>query len=374
MSEIRLRSPYYLKITDEDATYDIDEVTLTLKYINGSITAIGGQPVRYTLTKKANGNSYVVFEISELMRDYITTEFDGTYDNRPIWIYAVVTAVDSSSNAVSIAINGGTAGTTKSLSKLAYDAYSTFKDGANYEVQGSSYFLTNATKIRIPKGQIIRVPVNQKANDPTSVTGGTAAFYTLNPETAVGPVTNITTPSTGNDTIAYVENDADSSEKLLVKDSGNTTIAELDVIEEDCTKYGFAKVTYYNSYGALQDLYFFGKTIESINTTGEQYKANVVDLSSTPTPTYDVNKHQYNQYNKQGVRSIQLNSGYVGDDYNILIEELMLSEKVWITYENVLYPAKPKTMAQTFKTVLNDSLVNYTVDFDYAFDAVQNIR
>ncbi len=374
MSEIRLRSPYYLKITDEDATYDIDEVTLTLKYINGDVTAISSQPVRYTLTKKANGNSYVVFDIAELMRDYITTEFDGTYDNRPIWVYATATAVDSSSNAVSIAINGGTAGTTKSLSKLAYDAYSKFNEGSNYEVQDTSYFLTNATKIRIPKGEVIRVPVNAIADDPASISGGSAAFYTLNPETAVGPVSSIPSITTQNTTIVYVENDADSSEKILVKDSGGTTRAELPVIEEDCSKYGFSKLTYYNSFGALQDLYFFGKTIESLNTTGEEYKSNLLNLTSTPVPTYDINKHQYNQYDKQGQRTIQINSGYVGDDYNILIEELMLSEKVWLTYDNTLYPVKPITMSQTFKTVLNDSLVNYTIDLNLAFDAIQNIR
>jgi len=52
----------------------------------------------------------------------------------------------------------------------------------------------------------------------------------------------------------------------------------------------------------------------------------------------------------------------------------MLSEKVWITLDGTLYPAKPKTSTQTFKTRLNDSLVAYTIDFDFAFDQIQNIR
>ena len=93
-------------------------------------------------------------------------------------------------------------------------------------------------------------------------------------------------------------------------------------------------------------------------------------------PLYDFDSFPEKDENSvwPGKTSLQLSTGYVNEDYNAWIEELMLSEKVWITLDGTLYPAKPKTSSQTFKTRLNDSLVAYTVDFDFAFDQIQNIR
>ena len=34
----------------------------------------------------------------------------------------------------------------------------------------------------------------------------------------------------------------------------------------------------------------------------------------------------------------------------------------------------PKTQSVTYKTSLNDRLVQYTVDFDYAFDKINTVR
>jgi hypothetical protein len=69
-----------------------------------------------------------------------------------------------------------------------------------------------------------------------------------------------------------------------------------------------------------------------------------------------VNKHQYRQYNKQGRESIQLNTGYVSEDYNEIITQMMMSEQVWLTkttdeQSNVL-PVIPKTSNVSFKNFI----------------------
>ena len=64
----------------------------------------------------------------------------------------------------------------------------------------------------------------------------------------------------------------------------------------------------------------------------------------------------------------------MGIEYNSAIKELMLSESVWITINSVVFPAIVKSSSQVFKTVAQDSLISYTVEFDYAFDQIQNIR
>jgi hypothetical protein len=57
---------------------------------------------------------------------------------------------------------------------------------------------------------------------------------------------------------------------------------------------------------------------------------------------------------------------------------MMLSEKVWVTnvidsVEQVL-PINVKTSDITYKTSLNDKLVEYTIEFDKSFDTINNIR
>ena len=59
---------------------------------------------------------------------------------------------------------------------------------------------------------------------------------------------------------------------------------------------------------------------------------------------------------------------------NKTIEELFLSENVWIRYENKTLPILPESKTLDFKTVLNDRLINYTIDFSFAFDKINNVR
>ena len=53
---------------------------------------------------------------------------------------------------------------------------------------------------------------------------------------------------------------------------------------------------------------------------------------------------------------------------------LFQSENVWIRENNQTLPIKIKDSSFTYKTHLNDKLVNYTVQFEYAFDGINNIR
>jgi hypothetical protein len=56
----------------------------------------------------------------------------------------------------------------------------------------------------------------------------------------------------------------------------------------------------------------------------------------------------------------------------------MLSEKVWVTnvkegVEQVL-PINVTTSDMTYKTSLNDKLVEYTIEFENSYDTINNIR
>ena len=53
---------------------------------------------------------------------------------------------------------------------------------------------------------------------------------------------------------------------------------------------------------------------------------------------------------------------------------MFLSENVWLRLENKTLSVIPKTKSFTFKTSVNDNVINHTVDFDFAFDKINNIR
>jgi len=59
---------------------------------------------------------------------------------------------------------------------------------------------------------------------------------------------------------------------------------------------------------------------------------------------------------------------------NQTIEELFLSENVWIRYEGKTLPVMPKSKQLLYKTSLNDKLINYTIEFNFAFDKINNVR
>ena len=55
----------------------------------------------------------------------------------------------------------------------------------------------------------------------------------------------------------------------------------------------------------------------------------------------------------------------------------MMSEQVWLTKltdTELVLAVIPKTQSVTYKTSLNDRLVQYTIDFEYAFDKINTVR
>ena len=120
-----------------------------------------------------------------------------------------------------------------------------------------------------------------------------------------------------------------------------TDVINVETLQE--CKYEPKKVTFVNKYGALQDMYFF-----------------------------------YRDFNVSAKESVTLSSGFLSEEYNEVFKQMMLSEKVWVTNitedgEQVL-PINVKTDFITYKTSLNNKLVEYTIEFDKSFDTINNIR
>ena len=109
----------------------------------------------------------------------------------------------------------------------------------------------------------------------------------------------------------------------------------------------------------------------NISVQTNEYKFNPATL-----PYNAEDNGQIKEFNINGTESIKLNTGWVNDLYAEYIQELMLSERVHLLdYEvNTDYtPVKIKTKSLEKQKGINNGMINYTLDFDFAFDMINTV-
>lgn len=123
-------------------------------------------------------------------------------------------------------------------------------------------------------------------------------------------------------------------------------------------------VQFVNRYGGLDFIWFFKMRTDSISTESKEYKLLQQGIG------YDTTIGQNAKYNFNGKQSVKMNTGFVNENYNELIQDLMLSEKVWINS----IPAIVKSSGTEFKTQIRNKNINYEIEFEYAFDLINNMQ
>ncbi len=329
MAAIALRSPQYKTIT----------AGTNAAYATCSITIDGAASPQYVLRKNTSTNATVLFEISELCLDYLTITFNGTYTAQTITISTVVASFESD----------GTAVNSTTFTDIGYDAYGTFMEGANPEVPFSNRprWLLNT--------------------DPESLD----VYYIYVPNNTAGVLPYIAV----NASMGYVGYGASQTS---ISASSNYGQYLVNIVRIDCTKYGDGhKITFVNKFGALQDIWFFLKSVNTTNKKSENYQRNII----SSTGTYSVNSHTKQVYNTIANTNITLSSGFYPEWSNQWFEQLLLSEQVWLTRtdpfdssDTQVVPVNVKKNSIAKKTVLNNKLIEYTFDFDMSFDYINNVR
>jgi len=390
-TQINLRSPYYIKVSQTGLT----SATLSLYIYTGTFTANGSVAagtLRYSITKKPLGtNTFVVYEVSELIRDYLEIEFDGSYDSDVVWINAIPTSNGTGSINVTPDNTNGFVG---------LDGYGYFEQGANPTLSTNllqsnrTIFALDDNLFRVPvfvqgtnsvsllyKGEVktdidlTSASVDQTSEQIRYISANSTNSGDVDFDSFVDRVISAGGTFEGSTCLNDFLSDfsIDLIDEVYVSSDSGTEVIKIITLEE--CKYTPIKVTFVNKFGAIQDLIFFKKSTDSTVVKGEEFKSAVFDQS---TLTYKTYQHQRTQFMVQGNDSISMNTGFINEDYNQVIEELMLSEQVWATFitdtQELVRPIVPKTKSLTFKTTLNDNLVDYAIDFDIANDKINNIR
>ena len=329
----------------------LHKAALQIYIYTGTVTSTpSATNLRYSLEKtKISTQANVLFEIGELVRDYLTHSFNDEYASVTAWVTCITKLYETASNDSEF-----TTGSPVTQSFLALDGYGYFEDGINPQLSDNALF-SNST-FYLPEDTAGRFPILAEGVGKVIIDGVT---------------TEITDNGNSNQKIQYITIPANSS-TIQIYDTNDSTLDKTVTIVNVCEpKHTVYKVTFVNKYGAYQDIYFYKKTTETMAVTDEVFKTNTIDNS---TVTYATYKGQKQRYNTEAKTSLVLNTGYVNEDFNLAVEELLISEHIWIRFENKTLPVLCKSMDMTFKTSLNDKLINHEIRFEFAFDKINNVR
>lgn len=140
-------------------------------------------------------------------------------------------------------------------------------------------------------------------------------------------------------------------------------IAKIKVTPICEPKYTPVQCQFINRYGGWQFLTFFKAQMNSIQTQGTFYKM------LPDAVNYNTNRAQTRSFNINGGKMVKLNTGWLPENYNELIQDLLLSETILL--DGV--PVEVKTNATDLKTSLRDRNINYEIEFAYGFNLINDV-
>jgi hypothetical protein len=344
----------------------LGKVILQLYIYDGLVDkSLTSTDLKYTITKdKISTHDKINLEIGELVRDYIDVVFNDDYISITKWVKAVVTYYDDTGALYTIN------NSQETFTYLALDGYGYWEDAANPALSTNALMTSN--NIYLPENTTGKLPIFAEGVGKVVI------------DSATTDIVNASSHCRGNDGNYSADNCNDTAQKILyitipansstiqVFDTNETSLLKTIKVTNICEpKFTPFKITFVNKYGAFQDLYAFKKQTETLTVTDEKFNRNIIKVADS---TYNTYEGEVKRYNIGGQTSISLNTGFVEEDMNTTIEELFLSQNVWIRYESKTLPVIAKSKTLNFKTSLNDKLINYTLDFDFAFDKVNNVR
>tara|TARA_B000000477_G_scaffold6822_1_gene5510 strand:+ start:2691 stop:4010 length:1320 start_codon:yes stop_codon:yes gene_type:complete len=430
------RSPYYVKIIP-DTVGTVESSTTQIWIYTGTQTPLPAQPT-YTLVKKPIGTSdLIVLELAQLVNDYVTTSYDGTYSTDTFFLYWSTVFVDSAGTQIGSSV---TASDYFPFSK----GYGFFNEGIN-PYMSSDTVITNPNTNQIPSGYasdnyFINVPQSEPIQIPSVVTildsieinyytgsyeealAGQKVMKTETLSNANGDSDKFIQYSTNENPTAYIpqsetqwdnlvagwnaeiENNTDSPTRSVFwcpynenpttwisvakvgQSSSSTKWIKVNYLRKD--KFEPYKVTFINRYGALENFWMMGSKKEVLSVTGDTFMRNLINIPTTQLPSdtvnYNPDAHQFVTFGEQGKTEIKLTTGWIEEENNDVLKQLFLSQKIWLTNyqtneqrENsepfIIEPVILKSKNLNYKTHLQEKVINYEVNFQFAYEEINQV-
>jgi hypothetical protein len=294
-----------------------------------------------------NVSPFILENIKQIQNNY-TTEVVGVEDNSN-WCFARIKRYFST--------NGTTFTLLDDNLYICVNGYTLVQNGVNYNI-------TEGEEFRLLANQGIKLQVNfpsyyynficqrltdsdyrvryYKNNvlvyDETFLTAGSLEYYNFKIPVCV-----------------------DESDRFRIDINGTRMDFYTERIFE--CKYEPVVVSFVNRYGGWQPMMFFKASQNSIETKSTEY--NLMPDSWN----YNYLEGQTKTMNINGTKTIKCNTGWVDENYDELITDLLLSDTVLVNFQ----PATVKSKSTTLKTHLRDKNINYTVEFEFSNNLLNNV-
>jgi len=346
MKKIFIRSPYYIQVAETGQAGSKIEVFL----FNGTVPTTTPQ---YTLSKEIPSPSQIetTYNVSPLAKEYITANYPTTNtltyeEDLTAWCWMRIKRYK---------LSGGVYVLLDTETFACLNGYSLYEQGFNYSITSTVLPMLNVNVLQYINS------VNYYFN------------LFIEPDDATGTVVNYYNSS---NTLIHTDEVAEPTgdEKVyLIPMRANTTRIGIEYLNEPVfsvyfewlcePKYSPKTVAFINRFGGWQFMTFFKASKESIDVTSTKFNFLPEDLN------YNINIGQTKTLNHNGTQKIRMNTGFVNESHFQLMQDLLLSEVVLIDNK----PATVKSNTLDYKKRL-DGLINYEIEFEYAYNLIQNVR
>jgi len=144
---------------------------------------------------------------------------------------------------------------------------------------------------------------------------------------------------------------------------GEDTLFSININSIEEFKYTPVQCAFINRFGGWQFLTFFKAQTNSLQTENSTFQLlpDAVD--------YNPLRNQFQSFNFSGKQSVTLNTGWVDESYAEIVTDLMLSQTVLLDDK----PVNVKSKSTALKTRLKDKNINYTIDFEYSYNIINDV-
>ena len=363
---IFVRSPFIIEV--DDATQTGSKVEIFIYKANVPLPATP----TYTLSKliPASNNTVTLYNLSPYIRENIThpTSPDNAATNLQLTPYEEYTLVD----VYTYNLIGGTYVAQFNTTYKAFDGFGYYETGINPDYSfGSAVVLADEmdynyyydpaypTTSESLSGTITAYLPNNFIVKYTGLQTGTIFTFTT---TSSDVFDLFRVPSSMISEGAEVQFSTAPTPFSIIFWTGTFRPVE------EC-KYEPIVLDFINKYGGWQRETFFKASYESLEVQSTPYNF----MMTIDALTYDVKQGQKQIFNNNGSTKYKINSGWVDETFNENLQQLLLSERVLWTKGNTKLPIRINTKSVNKEKNINNKKINYSLDFEMAFNVINNV-
>jgi hypothetical protein len=349
------RSPYHFKLTPG---ITFDEITAEVFIYRGHKVDDKPATSTYNLSKSVVqvGQGAINFDIHKLVNDYVKNNYngigiDGAFTTSlldSVWVYIdakiyLSGAEQYQANQTVLAVDGFKYHTeVDSLWTIEFQQ-NILSSITNHIIYNDSdyplYFITEGLT--------------------TITANGTNVPFTFSQDYSNQKIGYINVAN-------YIDGSA-SFDVVFAYGFGDVTYTHSFTVKDEC-KFPLINCIFKNKFGFWQTIPFNKLSKKTQDFTNESYNGLISNYGS-----YALNKHVKQTYNVNGKEKVTVNTDFIPEAYNALFTELMLSEFIYLEENGTVLPVNLLKNSFEKKTKLNNKLIQYSMDFEYSFNLLNDI-